>query len=250
MSYNRNSNFKPGHKYVARKKPDPPVAVKKVDIVQNKEIKSLNRKVTKLQKQKELKYYDSVFDSTPGTSGIAFSLVNKIKRGTNYNQREGDNIYCKKVRLSYILTKPTAVPQPPFQIRMVLMWDLQANGTGAFQMFTGTAPDATQEANSLFDDRAGMTTINSPYYQNTRDRFKILYDQIHVINSDDPDCSKSLVVRKTIPLSGAKVNYTDQDDETSDFELLPQRNLVLLYFCAGSATTIMNMSCRTFFTDD
>lgn len=250
MSYNRNSNFKPGVKYVAKRHPTPPVAVKKVDIVQNKEIKSLKRKVKTLQNRPEQKYMDHVFDDFPSTNGIAYSLINNIKRGDNYNQRMGDNIYIKKIRFSYILTKPVADPQPPYQIRMILMWDKAPHGSGAFQLFTGTAPDEQQEANALLDDRAGMTTINAPYYVGTRDRFKILYDQIHVINSEDINVAKSLVVRKTIPLSGAKVTYTNVDSTVTGYEALTQRNLVFLHFTAGSASTAINLTTRVFYTDD
>jgi len=214
--------------------------------------KKLSRRISKLENRREIKYKDLTASAIPTTDGVVLSLVNTITRGDQYNERDGDNIFTKKVRLSYILTKPaiTEGQGAPYQIRCILFWDKVTSGGSTFQLFTGTAPDAKQLSCSLLDDRDGMTTINSPYSENTRDRFKILYDRIHVINNFDPFQAKSLVVRKTIPLSGAKVEYVDVDYDVNPIEQLPERNLVFVYFCAGSTTTAMNFTSRVFYTDD
>lgn len=227
-------------------------AVKKVDKTQDKAIKRIERKVNAMENRKELKYRDVVVDDPFSTNGQITSL-NPIDRGDQYFEREGDNIYTKSIRISYIITKPAAVlnsdQSPPFQVRCVLMWDKANNGSSAVQLFTGATPTPIEEANSIFDNRQQATIINAPYYQGTRDRFKVLYDRIHVINNSSSMVANSLVVRKTIPLSGAKILFTNAGDTGAPAEI-PQRQLLWITFCAGSADTAQNFTSRLFYTDD
>lgn len=213
--------------------------------------KSLSRRITRIENTRELKYYDSTTTIVPSAAGAALSLVQLIHRGDEYNERAGDNIYTKKVRFSYIITKPEYLtpPAPTYQIRCVLLWDKTNAGGGNFQIFTGVAPIPKEESCSIFDDRDGMTNINAPYNIATKDRFKILYDRIHIIDSATSAASYSRHVRKTIPLSGAKVQYTDAGD-AGGIDELPLRNLVFLYFCAGSTETHINFTARVFYNDD
>lgn len=215
--------------------------------------KGLSRRITRLENRREIKYNDATTDTSPDTTPTSLSLVQLIDRGDQYNEREGDNIYCKKVRFSYILTKPavaSAGPSPPYQIRMVMLWDKVTGGGGSYQVFTGTAPTAKELSSAIFDNRDGMTTINAPYSEYTRDRFKILYDRVHIIENKSPETAATVFVRKTIPLSGAKVEFTDVTYDVDPIEQIPERNLIFLYFCAGSTTTAINYTSRLYYTDD
>lgn len=148
------------------------------------------------------------------------------------------------------MTKPAESPQTPFQIRCIILWDKSNNGGGSFNIFTGTSPTAFLESNSIFDNRDGMTNINAPYSMITRDRYKVLHDRVHVINSVGGTASAtSQFYKGFIKLSGAKVQYTDAGD-TGDIDELATRNLVFLYFCAGSETTEINFTARLFYHDD
>jgi len=229
-----------------------PIMGSKKDYSQDKAIKNIQIKIKKMENKKELKYKDTTHNVAPDTTGNAVSLCSGLVRGDEYNEREGDNIYAKSLRFSYILTKPSVAvdaSSPPYQVRMIILWDLARNGQNAVQLFTGVAPTDEEEANAVFDDRDGMTTINAPYYHGTRDRYKILYDKIHVINSTNPQVNNSIVVRKSIPLSGAKITYTDVGDTGAVSELV-NRSLIFINFTSGSATTALNFTSRLFYTDD
>jgi len=214
--------------------------------------KKLSRRITKLEKQREMKYYDTTNTIKPTAAGTALSLVQLIHRGDQYNEREGDNIYTSGLKYSYILTKPASSPdpQPPYQIRCIILWDKANNGGGSFNIFTGVAPTAILESTSIFDNRDGMTNINSPYSMMTKDRYKILYDRIHVMNSTGGISAASSIVQKGfIKLSGAKVQYTDAEDAGGIDELV-SRNLIFLYFCAGTEEVAINFTARLFYHDD
>jgi len=240
MAVRRYKQKRP-HKRYAKKSAKPK---SKVD-------KSLSRRITKLEKQREMKYFDTTVAASPIADGYAVSLVQLMHRGDQYNEREGDNIYTSGLKFSYILTKPATMASecPPYQIRCIILWDKSNNGGGGFNIFTGTSPTADIESSSIIDNRDGMTTINAPYSMMTKDRYKILYDKVHVINNESSNCVKSTMHKGFIKLSGAKVQYTDAGN-AGDIDELVQRNLIFLYFCAGSTTTQINATFRLFYHDD
>jgi len=226
--------------------------VKKSSKPKSKVDKKLSRRITKLEKQKEMKYYDVTSTTTPSADGVALSLVQGIVRGDQYNEREGDNLYTSGLRYSYILTKPAPETgdSPTYQIRVMFLWDKQNNAGTSFNIFTSTSPTSVLEASSILDDRDGMTNINAPLNMMTKDRFKILYDKIHIINSmGGTSTIMSQVYRGFIKLSGAKVQYTDSGD-SGDISEVVSRNLICLYFCAGSVTTAINLTTRVYYHDD
>lgn len=235
--------------YVKKPKVNTNYSVKKVDKVQDKELKAINRKLAKLETRRELKYRDVTNTTMPlATGSQAISMTASLHRGDQYNEREGDNIYAERLSFSYLLTKPTSNPSPTFQFRIICLWDKNANGSGSLQVFTGVTPSALEEANALFDTRDGMTDINAPYSEITKDRYKILHDKIHIINNDSVVCEKSIHERGSILLHGAKVQYTDTESGGSN--LLAAKNLIWLWFCAGSEDTNINFTSRLFYYDD
>jgi len=145
--------------------------------------KRLSRRISKLENSVEMKYIDSSTSGLMDTAGQTFSVISNMSDGDNYNQRVGNQVTAKKVFIQYRIYSP---PQfTPTQVRMIFYWDLQFNGGVGAQLFTGGSPTPLELSTALLDDRGGMVSMNVPYNQNTRQRFKILYDVVHTLNPKD-----------------------------------------------------------------
>jgi len=164
----------------------------------------------------------------------------------NYNERIGSKITAKRVYLQY---RFVFEPQP-MQLRVIAGWDKQANGQTGLQLFTGTSPTTQELSQALLDDRSSMVTINAPYNQNTKERYKILYDQTFSINPGNSIPSEHVInIRKMINLNNAVVMYSEG---TATIDALPSRNLFVAYYYSlyiGS-TPQMNFTSRFFYTDE
>jgi len=95
-----------------------------------------------------------------------------------------------------------------------------------------------------------MTNINAPISEVTKDRYKILYDQIHTINAYSQAVATSLVKHGEIMLHGSKVQYTDEVSGSPSVNSLVSKNLIWIYFCAGSTETEINFASRVYYHDD
>jgi len=210
--------------------------------------KNLSRRITKLEKSPETKYIDYVMSQPATTGGVAASLISHMDDGPDYNERIGNKITAKRVYLQYRLVFSTLTA---WQLRIIVGWDKQANGQTGLQLFTGTSPTTQELSSALLDDRAGMVSINAPYNQNTKDRYKVLYDRTFNINPDSAALPDDYVVniRKMINLNNAVVMYSAG---TSTIDALPSRNLFVTYYYSFSVdnTVQMNLTSRFFYTDE
>lgn len=210
--------------------------------------KSLSRRITKLERSPEVKYLDYTTDSVPTTGGVAFSLISHMDDGPDYNERVANKITAKRVYLQYRLVFGS---QDPWQLRLICGWDKQTNGATGLQLFSGSSPTTLELSNALLDNRSGMVSINAPYNQNTKERFKILYDRTFNINPNDKAGSLDYVVnvRKMINLNNAVVMYSEG---TSTIDALPSRNLFVAYYYSLSTdpSIQMNFTSRFFYTDE
>lgn len=209
--------------------------------------KSLSRRITKLEKSPESKYLDYTTTALPTTGGIAFSLISHMDDGPDYNERIGSKITAKRVYLQYRIVLDSL---QPYQIRIIAGWDKQANGTSGLQLFTGTSPTTQELSQALLDDRSSMVTINAPYNQNTKERYKILYDRTFNINpSNSVPANYVINARKMINLNNAVVMYSEG---TATIDALPSRNLFVTYYYSLSTSPVsqMNFTSRFFYTDE
>lgn len=208
--------------------------------------KSLARRITRLEKQPEVKYLDFTTDSAVTTTGTTLSLISHMDDGPDYNERIGDKIISKRVYLQYRLVVDTAAA---WQVRVICGWDKQTDAGLAYSLFTGTSPLTTELSTALLDNRAGMVTMNAPYNQNTKDRYKILYDKVHNINPPDLDVGSYVInVKKMINLNNAVVQYSAG---VQTIDALPSRNLFVAYYYSLSAVDViqMNLTSRFFYID-
>jgi len=95
-------------------------------------------------------------------------IVNQVPQGTNYNQRIGNHIRAKYLRINYISWCPPSTYAND-DIKMFVVWDTQPNGTAGAQIYNagGNSP------NTILDNTAAPISA----FKNTGlagDRFIIL----------------------------------------------------------------------------
>jgi len=210
--------------------------------------KKLSMRISKLENSIETKYIDSASGGAITTAGQTFSFLQGMGQGDNYDQRIGNQITSKKLKFIYNIFDPSDTAVAPSQVRVMIYWDLQFNGNTYSELFTGTSPDADSLSSCVLDNRAGQITVSAFYNENTKQRYKILYDRVHNINHGSSAIGQVVHVNKTISLSNAKMIFADT---TATAASVPSRALLLSYFYVTGAAQVpvMNFVSRYFFTD-
>lgn len=128
------------------------------------------------------------FQYTPGLNQIQqygqLYIVNQVPQGTNYNQRVGNHIRAKYIRVQWICWVPTTTNTYD-DVRMMVVWDTQPNG-GASAVVYGFP----STANTILDSFAAPIIA----YKNTGlagDRFLILRDEKMTVQSTTPAVTTS-----------------------------------------------------------
>jgi len=214
--------------------------------------KKLSRRITRLEKSVEIKYHDSTSTTAPTPSGNIYSLIDQITDGNNYNERIGDRINLKYVRMAFrIAVTPTPV-SIPYVLRLILLVDNQFNANGApFQISTGTTPTSTELATALFDDRDGQILTIAPYNQNTvggkAARYSILWDKKIINKLYTTQVEQVIEFQKKINLHNMLIRYADSNVGPTT---LGNKNLLFLYFNSYTALNpYMESTHRVFYSD-
>lgn len=157
------------------------LAAKKKPKVQE-DLRKVKKKVNQLSRAVELKYRPFQASGTSVNSGFNITLLNGITQGDDSPDREGNDIFMKKLvmNISFIVGDNTN------SIRMCIIYDKQTNGafpqsTDVFQSYTSV--NATAPLNDIRAD--------------DRRRFVFLYDKIIDLSVAGPAC-KTLRIRKRI----------------------------------------------------
>lgn len=114
-----------------------------------------------------------------------FYIVNQVPQGTNYNQRIGNHIRAKYLRINWIAWAPTST-YPFDDLRMIVVWDTSPNGTTGPQVYNPTA----NSASTILDNTAAPIIA----FKNTGlagDRFLILKDERMTAQSQNPGVTSS-----------------------------------------------------------
>lgn len=104
-------------------------------------------------------------------------IVNQIPQGTNYNNRIGNHVRAKYLRINYICWVPTSINTYD-DVRIIVVWDTQPNGAANAQIYSAGGTTA----NSILDNFAAPIVA----FKNTAlagDRFIILRDQQLTVQS-------------------------------------------------------------------
>lgn len=150
-------------------------------------VATLSKQVRIIKKSIETKHID-VTAAVGAASAGSFTLLNGLSQGDDVVNRSGNLAYFKNIgiRFAYSIADTTNY------IRTILVWDNQPNSA------TPTTLDFLQ---------APSDPILSPIKWDNRKRFKILRDDVAVLDTDDP-LSKSASVKKRYVHIGKKSFYS------------------------------------------
>lgn len=152
----------------------------------NPTTKSLSKKIKKIEKRQELKYFDRWIEisasnkadgSTPGSGP---ELLNDLITGTDQLTRIGGDVTATSLSFrgfTYVpnlqgVTGNENLSRIPF-LRMIIFWDQNATNNPTI---LGSAITGSE---SLLDNTGGGDAVFLPYNRSTRSRFKILYDKTY-----------------------------------------------------------------------
>jgi len=202
-------------------------------------LKTLERRVRKLEHSEELKYKD-VYSTTLPTTTFQFLSMNLIGQGDDaFNNRIGEEISAKYLNMKLRFIHPAGTTSDA--IRCVVFWDKQANGA---------APDAltsTNAATAVWDNTtvSGGSTI-VPYNYRAKQRYKVLYDRIITLEPESSTTEKVRFVRHNFRLNGAKIKYSDSGTTQAS---ITSRNLIFAYSCISGSGVTCALSFRLWYTD-
>jgi len=124
-----------------------------------------------LKDKPELKEFQYVSGLNNVVQSGNLYIVNQVPQGTNFNQRIGNHIKAKYLRINWIAWAPQST-YPFDDLRMVVVWDVQPNGTAGAQIYNALA----NSANTILDNTAAPVVA----FKNSGlagDRFIILKDE-------------------------------------------------------------------------
>lgn len=130
-------------------------------------VKKLASKVSKLSKAVEVKRLDQLSAANSISNTSTFFLLNGTAQGDDSQNREGNTAYFSSVYIKGEIT----VSDASNTVRIMLIWDNQTN--------QGAPTEAALFAYTAYPH---ISTIN--YDQ--RERFRVLADDVYVVDSDDP----------------------------------------------------------------
>lgn len=227
-----------------------PMAKTKKDQVQDKQIKSLKKKVKKIEYNEETLFNDSAQASvniveTGALVGLGF-IPGLIQQGDGDSQRTGDQISTTSLLFRGTISSATAKLTPSF-VRMIVFWDSQANGA---------APSVSGTANSLMLGSATVPGHLDFRNQDTIKRFSILYDKTYVLQPQQylTDTAGTITanevvskyISKRIKL-GRKIYYSGSTGAAADLV----SNNICIAFISDNTTNppILSYNCRLYYKD-
>lgn len=136
--------------------------------------KNLSKRITKLEREIEVKYNDNYANDSVSASTATFFLMNGIGQGVDDTaNRIGSQVNATSLQLKYI-AKTNSANLTQSRLRVMLVWDRQANGT---------VPTIAGARGIL--DAVTITDLTiAPYSKQTDKRFKVVYDKLHIINPE------------------------------------------------------------------
>lgn len=209
---------------VPRRKPQP-------------KLKNIERRVKKLEHQRELKYKDNFYTDAPSTAPIM--SFNLISAGDDQDNRSGDRINARYLNLKIRLTHSNTTAAE--QTRVIVFWDKSAFGAVP-NILASTGSTNT----SLLDDTAITNNLLAPRNNRTTDNYVILMDKLIVHNPDSSTVDRCIVIKRNFKLGGAVVQYKDSGGTITS---VSARNLCLCMLGSAGTTIAAVTAARFWYTD-
>lgn len=132
-----------------------------------KRVKNVEKSVAKIAHAFELKHEDTLFNAAFDTSGT-LTLLNALTQGDSDLTRDGNEVKCTSIQFRARWTADIDSLDAS-EIRHIIFWDSQPNGA---------APTVA----GLLDISVITAATIAPYNRATQMRFKILHDEVVIMN--------------------------------------------------------------------
>jgi len=218
-----------------------PMRGTKKDVQQDKAIVVLKGKVKKLEHSAELKYEDVYDQSNITSSGVIINL-STLGQGDDGNQRIGEEMTHKFLNYVGRFVAPTS--STANQFRIIFFWDRQFNTGASTVVFTGVG--GVNNGDALLDNTTITADLNAPHNYRTKDRYKVLSDQLYVMNPYSSVSTMALNIKKNFKLGGVKVKYANSGGGTAS---VVSKCLLFLMFGVSGSTPAVHNSFRMWYTD-
>ncbi len=172
---------------------------------------------------------DTVVTATASPIAPAIVQLTNLAQGDSNITRDGNQIKVTHIQLKYFFTiNASAVATC---CRILLVQDRQTNA-------------GIYTANQLLKDVSVNDNVNSPFEENHRRRFKILYDRVHDLSDNGNQIGRG---RKYLKLQ-IPVRYSANAGTIAD---LPESSLSLVHMSTESTNTpLLNAFVRLLFIDN
>lgn len=131
-------------------------------------VKKLENQVSKMSKKVDVKRSDLLSAANAVSSTPSYILLNGLAQGDDSTNRDGNEVFISSL---YIKGEITAADSSNL-LRMLIIWDSQANSAAPTDAQLFYSPTAYPQ----------LSMINYDY----RKRFRVLSDEMFVVDSDDP----------------------------------------------------------------
>jgi hypothetical protein len=182
----------------------------------------------------ELKSFDVNQASTLMNGTYQQFLLNPISQGASALNRTGRKVRAESIRFSALVTTNSAVNFDA--VRLTVVMDKECRGAACQQAdFLETNANQTYALNSAYD------------MDNVPSRFKILWDEVIVVNSKVSLSSNVGFVKKNIPISKMIEYYNTSNGNITDIE---KGSLYLFASCLETASfSYLAFDSHLFFRD-
>jgi len=155
-----------------------------------------------------------------------YTELNLVALGTGSNNRIGQQIACKSIRIHFRLSRDTASTEPFNRVRLMLVWYKQPGGY-------------LLDDNVLFT--GGSAAIDAFTSWTDRKQFKVLYDKTYILTEQYPV--------KNVRIAKKLTGLTEYDDASSGAIQTGALYMVSFSDVATNAPDISEPAGRLFFTD-
>lgn len=177
----------------------------------------------------EYNIIDTVTTVVASPIAPAIIQLTNVAQGDSNATRSGNQIKVTHIQLKYFFTMNASATQTCCRILLVL--DKQTNG-------------AIYTAGELFKNVTVNDNVNSPYHEDHRRRFKVLYDRVHDLSDNGNQIGRG---RKFIKLQ-LPLRYESTNGDITD---LSEKSLSLVHMSTESTNTpLLNAFTRVLYVDN
>lgn len=223
------------------------------EMLQDKKLASIDKKVRKLNNEAEVKYHDVNCSVSPIQTSGDLVLLNGINQGASQNLRIGARVKATSLQLRFVMLGAQATNVDSDIIRVIVFWDNDAKGVAPVLVGTPSTPPP-----ALLNNQNGLgIELLDPFQLEQRERFKVIFDKLYTFNpnmaqKEDTSVAGETTVTEIVPVIredkryiklNRVVQYGDTDNAITSIN---NNSLYLAVFSLSGTSSIQGTSRFSF----